>query len=213
MTFNLIDLALGCILVLSLFFSRGLNCIKEIVRLVGILFTTVVALHYYIPLGKFLKEKHIIYEPLNFLMAFAILTAMMILLFAVISEGWLVILKIELPAGLNKAGSYLFSILRTYFVFALIYVGLLIVGGDLARDARLSLSQRFIGKASLWVYQGFFDNVVKKALPNEEIQQNVVDLILNQKTKKEKPTPHFDIETYDSSFFNAEITNSEVIKP
>ena len=187
MTFNIIDLALGCILALSVCFSRGLSFLKELIKSFGALLATVITLHYFIPLGNFLKHQQVIFEPLNYLMAFIVLTAFVIFLFALVAEGWLVILKIELPPQLDRWGSWIFSLIRIYMVFGLIYVAVLVSSGSVSQLARGSFSSASVGQISLWIYQGFFEKVVKNILPNEAIRQEVVDLIVGHQAEKEKP--------------------------
>ena len=187
MTFNLIDVTLGCILILSLIVSRGLSFIKELIKFIGVLLATIITLHYYIPFGEYLKFKQLIPEPLNYLMAFIISIAFIVLVFALLSEGWILIIKFELPSSIEKVASWIFSFLRTYFVFGLIYVALLVTGGTVEREARNSYSQVILGSASVWVYQGFFSGVVKFFSPDEVAREDVVNFILGQEPQKKLP--------------------------
>lgn len=186
MTLTLIDIGFLCVLLFSLYFSQGAHFIKESVKLVGVWLSTFVALHYYISVSQILKNNHFFSEPLPELMAFILLVLIVIFIFSLIGDGWYLLLKFNCPLRLERLLNTAVSLIRTYLVFGLIFVALLITDGAVAKQARHSLSRYVVGFVSVGIYQNIYNDIVVRISPKEEINQEVIDIIFFQ-DEEEKP--------------------------
>jgi uncharacterized membrane protein required for colicin V production len=180
MTLTLVDIAFFCILAFSIYFGHKTLFIKESIKLVGTWLATFIALHYYITVSEILKHNHYFSEPAPELLAYILLTVIIVYIFLLIGDGWYVMLKFELPARLERLGGLAVSIIRTYLVFGLIFVALLISGGQLAKEARHSLSRLIVGFISVGIYQNFYNDIVVKIVPQEPLNQKVIDMVFEE---------------------------------
>lgn len=184
--FPWVDIVMILTIGAGIYFGRKSQLLSELFRLVGMILATFISLHYYVSLAKVLNDYHIVPPAFTNIFAFCFLIFVILAIFAMLCEGWLMIFDIELDPLVNQWGGLVFSLIRTYFICGLMFVGLLVIGyGPITEHAKQSASRFLFQNTSVGLYKGFYYGFVQALFPKEHINQEVVQLVSDQKEKKE----------------------------
>jgi uncharacterized membrane protein required for colicin V production len=187
MSFILIDLLMVLIFVQIFFVWNKNDFISEVFRFFGVLCATFVSLHYYVGFGEFLHHNLLVENYLQEFIAYAVLAGLVLLVFALLREGWLIILNVKLPSTIDRWASSVLSIVRLYFLCGLVFLGLIVLGNaDLTQAARYSISGLFLKRTAVGLYQAIYSGIAVKIFPGEMLNEKVVNLIRD--IKESEPT-------------------------
>ena len=154
MVFNLIDILMVVIVVLSIFLSLKRHYITGAINLIGIVFATFLTAHYYVRFGYLLNDKFYVPEKFAFRLSFIVIACLILVVFRLVQEGWQVLVKIEKSNAFEKLVGFVVAVFKTYFICGLIFLGLLIVGtNSIYKNAKTSVSARIFLNTSVDIYK------------------------------------------------------------
>src|SRR3990167_12283 len=168
-TINFIDIVMGLILLRCIYAGSTAGLVIEFFKLLGMLFATFITLHYFTPFGEFLNR--MVFIPLNFtdVISFVTLWILVVLVFKVIRDGWMLLIKTEAQEAFNKIGGALTGIFRGGLVCGVATLMLFFAGNNyLIKSVNLSFSGVYLTHFSTAVYESTFDNFVAKFFPKEK---------------------------------------------
>lgn len=184
MVFSWVDLIMPLVVLRCVLTGRKSGLIVEAFKLAGILFATFITLHYYSSFSIFLDKNLSLHESIRDVYAFGLLAVCTHLLFSLIREGWLIILKIDLPILVDQWGGLILSAVRSYLICGLIFLALLTVKDDRIQfSTKNSLSAFFLQKISLKIYHKCYFGFVHNFFPNEPVNEEAFKLIMKKKEK------------------------------
>ena len=184
MPLSWVDIIMPLVMLRCLLTGRKSGLIVEAFKLAGILCGTFITLHYYSSFGNFLDQNLSLYKSMRDVYAFGLLAIGVHLLFSLIREGWLIILKIEMPAFLDRLGGVILSGIRAYLICGLIFLALLTVKDDhIQSSAKNSFSALFLEKTSIGIYHNFYFGFIHNFFPNEPVNKEVSKLVTQEKGK------------------------------
>lgn len=184
MVFSWVDLLMPLVVWRCVFTGRKSGLIVEAFKLLGILLGTFVTLHYYSSFSNFLDKNLSLHESIRDVYAFGLLAVCTHLLFSLIREGWLTILKIDLPILVDQWGGFILSAVRSYLICGLIFLALLTVKDDRIQfSTKNSLSAFFFKKTSLKIYHKAYFGFIHNLFPSEPINEEAFKLIMEKKEK------------------------------
>ena len=182
MSFSWIDILMISIIGLGIYYGLRSNFLTEIFRLMGVSLATCVTLHYYSALAKFSKNYPIVPDGFHDIFAFCLLVFTILTIFSLFTEGWQIILELKFDPLLNKWGGFAFSLVRTYLLAGLVFLGLLVVGHPtLTKQTKESFSQVVFKNTSIGLYKSFYFGFLKPFFPNEHINEDVTNLVEKEK--------------------------------
>ena len=120
-----IDILMLAIFAFGLYKAWSGKLFLEILKMVGALVATFVTLHYYISLGDLVGMKAFLSPAVSELLAYVTLAVVVYFLFNIISEAWIIVLKVEIPREIDQWGSAVVSAVRLYLFCGLVFLALL----------------------------------------------------------------------------------------
>lgn len=175
---NLLDVLMLCIIVRGYYVGSRTGLLAETFRLVSVICSTFIVVHYYPALAQFLREKLFISERVYEFVAFVLWVAIAFGLFFFIREGWLLLFKVERKSVFNKWTGGILSLVTSYFLCGLIFLAFVFLNNDFVRQqVDSSLSRVVWNKTSGNVYKAFYGAVVRPFFPGERPNPQVMKLI------------------------------------
>ncbi len=177
LNFNILDILVLVVFVRGFYVGRRGGFISELLKLVGIVFSTFVILHYYSALGLFLRERFFIPAAVSDFAAFAVLTVTAMIVFFLIREGWLIVFKIEVKSAINKWGGSLLSLATSLLICSLLLLTLTLLNNSyIDQHLRDSLSRFLLKSPSVTVYKACHKMLVYPFFPEEPVNAQAVKL-------------------------------------
>jgi len=174
-SFNWVDIVIFIVIARYLYIAKKCELIPEFFKLMGILFATFLGIHYYIGLGKFLKEFALISETFSDFIAFLIISILVIVIFILVREGWVIILKMKMHSLFDRFLGLGLLLIRCYLICGMILFSLMLIREKrVLKSAETSLSSIFFRNTSVNVYKVFYGNIVEKFFPDESINKKAV---------------------------------------
>ena len=175
---NLLDALMLCVIVRGYYVGSRTGLIAETFRLLSVLFSTFIAVHYYPVLAQFLREQLFISEKVCEFVAFVLWVAVAFVIFFFIREGWLLLFRVERKTGFNRWTGAILSLVTSYFVCGLVFLAFVLLNNDFARQqVDSSLSRVVLDKTSGNVYKAFYGTIVHPFFPGEQRNPRVMKLI------------------------------------
>lgn len=177
--FNWIDIVvLALILIMSYRgFKKGF--IVEIFKLLGIVLSIYVSLHYFSRAGDFLQQRFPIVKLVHWdFICFTILAVMGCLAMAAARDIFCRFVKVEAASGLNKWGGMLAGFSRGCLTASML---LLLLYFSTAAYLKESVKKSYLGSQSVVtdvkVYEFIFNNIVSKFSPGDKLNQGVYEVL------------------------------------
>jgi uncharacterized membrane protein required for colicin V production len=169
-SFNWVDLLIAVILLRVVFIGIQTGIVVELFKLLGVLLTAFVCLHYYSYVGIFLQR--ITKAPAGLMtpIAFVLLWAVMFLVCWLIREGLLIVFTIEAQSLVDKWGGAFLGLGR-FFVVASMVIFLFLSTGDKYFEKMVvrSFSQKYVLPVAPGFYSGVCDGFLIKVFPGEKM--------------------------------------------
>ena len=166
---NFVDILVGCVMIWCLYIGVTKGVVAEIFRLVGIFFSTFVALHYYVALANFLDGVVILPMSVNLLLSFSFLWVVTVIIFKFIREGCMFILNVKPHPIINRWGGAFVALVRGPLVCGLMFCFIFMSGNKFLSDkAKKSFSGFYVIDLSPGIYGVVFDKVIGKLFPSEK---------------------------------------------
>ena len=173
-----IDILMLIIFAVGLYRAWSGKLFLEIFKMFGVLLSTFVTLHYYIALGDLLGAKAFLSSEVSELLAYVALAVVVYVLFNLISEAWIIVLKVEIPREIDQWGSAVVSAVRLYFFCGLVFFGFVASHQPfLTKGANSALTQCFFKRVSVGTYKNLYALFVAPYFKGEEPNKKVLDLI------------------------------------
>lgn len=178
MPLSWVDIIMPLVILRCALTGKKSGLIVESFKLAGIWFATFITLHYYKGLSDWLHQNLSLHESIKDAYAFGLLAICVHLLFSLIREGWLIILKIEMPPVVDQWGGLTLSLIRGYLICGLILLALTEVKDkNIQTSAKHSLSVFVFKDTSTGVYRNFYFGVIHQFFPKEPLNENVFKLM------------------------------------
>jgi hypothetical protein len=168
--FNWVDLFISSVLIRVLYIGFKNGFVVEFFKILTTLFAIFITLHYYSGLSRFL------YPHLQFLgdildfFVFGFLWLLVIIIFKLVRDGLMLILRIEANAALEKWGGLLLAVVRGALVCSLFFLLLNCWGGEyMDRNLKGSFIRPHIGHLALDVYRWSYGAMINKLFPEEKL--------------------------------------------
>jgi uncharacterized membrane protein required for colicin V production len=173
---NWVDVFILCVIARGIYIGLHSNLFAELFKALGVFFATFVTLHYYSFLSGYIKDYFRKFDIFPDFLAFILIALLITVVFYVMKEGWQFILKIAFPKKIELWGGFIFSLLKTYLLCGLIILSFLVSGNPtLSKSARASVSNQFLHTTSLDIYESLFKGFVQNWLPNEKINETLMN--------------------------------------
>ncbi len=176
-SFNWVDIILICVFLRGIYVAQKSGLLAEIFKLIGVFFAALLSCHYYERFGIFLHKKIALPEATGEVLSFSLLAIIIILVFALIREAWLVILKLEVKNFVNEWVSLAASILHCVLLSGLVVIALIVGGNKFVSDsAKFSFTGGFFKDTVITVYRGCYEGVLKTLFPEEPVNSKLLRL-------------------------------------
>ncbi len=174
---NWVDLLIFFISMRIIYIGTKNGFVIEFFKWLGILFTIFITFHYYSELAKLLQSRLPISESIAQSLCFGLLWALLSLIFKLIREGLMLMLKMEAHPLLDKWGGLLVSILRSILIGSLVLVFLRVLGVEyITKNVKKSFVNSYLFDISPKVYEAGYDGFINKFFPSEKLNLSVMKL-------------------------------------
>ena len=175
---NGVDLLMAIIIALVIYIRRGDGIVAELFKLIGVFFTILITLHYYVRFAGFLRAQFFGEEVKAEFFSFCLLSIPIFLTFTFFSNSWSLILRIKSFEVVDRWGNLILSLLRSYFICSMVFLALLITGSDyFVSRAKRSMSSAVFRNAAVEFYKVSYSNLIEKFFPGEQINEKVFRVI------------------------------------
>jgi uncharacterized membrane protein required for colicin V production len=176
--FNWVDILMGVILIRAVFVGAKRGIVIEAFKLVGIIFTVFITLHYYSGMSKLLQDKMHLPQGAGDLFSFSVLWGLINLVFKLIRDGFLMLFKMEAAHSiLDKWGGLFLAVLRGFLICSLAILCMRASTIEyLTKNLEKSLTASKLVGISPRVYESCYTNFVSKFFPTEELNKSVFKL-------------------------------------
>ena len=183
---NFIDAVMGLIIIRCIYSGATAGLVIEFFKLLGTIFATFITLHYFTAFAEFLTRMVSFPSNVAELIAFVVLWMIVVLIFKVVRDGWMLLIKTEAQESFNKAGGALTGIFRGVLVVGLTTLLLLLAGNKyLIKSIKTSFSGMYLSHFSISVYESCYDNFVNKFFPKEKKNFDALKITSRGSKKKE----------------------------
>ncbi|MFA5059025.1 MAG: CvpA family protein [Candidatus Omnitrophota bacterium] len=174
---NWIDILVGLIAVRIIYIGIKNGFVTELFKLLAVVSSIFISLHYYTKLADFLNEKiHLSLSVAEFI-AFGSLWVIVMVVFKFLRDGFLMLLHIEAHSVLDRWGGLVLSVVRALLLCSLTLLFLTVTGVEyFKKNIDKSLTGERLLSLSPKIYEVSFNGLVKKFFPDEEINGAALDL-------------------------------------
>lgn len=185
---NWIDIMMLCVMIRGLYVGAMQGAISELFKATGLFFSIFIASHYYTRVAEFLHEGLFIPLDLAHPWAFGALWIIVALIFRVVRDGWMIILKTDNKSAVGQCLGAVIGLLRSILICGLLFfLALLIPNQYLSRNVDHSVLGFYLLDLSPQVYKATFDKMISKLFPEEKENNKVFKVI--EKHRKSQPAP------------------------
>jgi len=165
---------MGCIALRCLYIGVTKGFVVEFFKLMGMVFASVVTLHYYIKIAQFLHPIIPIPFVYNEMIAFLFVWFVTVLIFKIIRDGLMILINIEAHPIINKAGGTAVSLIRAALVCSLTFSFIFVTGNKfLIKSARSSVSGYYLVELCPRIYWTTYSNFIEKLFPKDKKNRDV----------------------------------------
>lgn len=181
---NAVDLVMAIVIASVLVLGRKDGIITELFKLIGVLFSVFLTLHYYTRFADLLRAQYFEKDSSTEFLAFFLLAVPTLIATAFMSRGWAEILRIKTYEQIDRWGNVVLSLVRGYFLCGFLFLALFLSHHDLAMPtARASLSRALFQNAALGFYKATYSALIEKRFPREMINSHAFDLLNDAQAK------------------------------
>lgn len=188
---NWIDVLVAIIFIRIIYMGVKQGVVIEGFKLVGAFFALFITLHYFSGASKFLQDKMRLPEAAADFFSYAVLWALVILVFKFIRDGFTLLIKMEAThSTVDKVGGLILSVGRGLFLCSLTVLLLNVSAiGYFSRNLEKSIFGSKLAQIAPQVYESTYDGFVSKFFPSEELNKaafKLTDFSVKKETKKTK---------------------------
>lgn len=174
---NWVDILIAAITIRIIYIGIKNGFIVEFFKGIGVFFSIFITFHYYTGIAKILQSRLPISESIAQSLCFVLLWSLVSLIFKLIREGMMLMLKIQAHSLLDKWGGLLVSILRSILIGSLVLVFLHVLGVEyIIKNVRRSFINAYLFDIASKVYEASYDGFVDKFFPSEKLNLAVFKL-------------------------------------
>lgn len=171
---NWVDVVVLVIFLRIILIALNKGLMIEIFKMIGIICTIFVSLHYYINLSDFISSRSPLPSDFADFISFSCLSVFVLMSFKFFRDGILVLVKIHPLEALDRWGSVLLGMVRGVFVASLILIAIFISTIDyLQESVETSYSHRFFLGVAPRVYASIFEGMISRLSPGEELNSEI----------------------------------------
>ncbi len=168
---------MGCVVARAVYIGAKKGWGVEIFKLLGMVFATFITMHYYVRFGKFLHDFVLVPQSMQEFIGFIVLWFGVVIMFKVIRDGWLLVVKGKSSSPLPKIIGAVFGAARGILICGLIFVLIFLSRNTyLFESARKSFSGFHMSNFSSNLYDVAYESVVKKIFSAEKKNEKVFQL-------------------------------------
>ncbi len=185
---NWIDFIVVSILLRVLYVGGKNGFIVELFKLIGIIFTTYVSLHYYVKLSDFIIQRlskvQVPTELLHFFV-FILLVAVSYSFFVLVRRAFCNLVKMEAAPILSKWGGVFLGVGRGVLTSSLVMLVLLISTTPyLNTSVRKSYSGRCLFNVAVKTYSAIWNGLMSKFMTGEKFNGSIPKILPDDSAKK-----------------------------
>ncbi|HOW35867.1 MAG TPA: CvpA family protein [Candidatus Omnitrophota bacterium] len=167
---NWIDILVAAIIIRIIYvgFKRGF--VVELFKLIGVVLAVFVTLHYFSTFSQSLQDSAHFPAGIANIVAYGMLWGAVILVFKLVRDGLLVLLKIEAHSALDKWGGVILAAGRSVLLASLTLLFLSAATiGYFTKNLEKSLVSSRVVRVAPGLYEGIYDGIVVKFFPEEKL--------------------------------------------
>ncbi len=172
---NWLDLLMILVIIGIIYLGAVSGFVVELFKIFGICFATVVSLHFYVRAAEFLNGFIALPSQLGEIASFIIIAVVIILLFRLVGQGWLLILKVEAKAGFSQWGGGCVAFLSSLLICGLLFFGMLLIENEtLNKFVKQSVTGHYLFDLSPNVYKTSYEKLIVPFFPDEALNQKAL---------------------------------------
>ena len=125
---NWLDLVMIIVMASAIFRGAVQGFVVELFKILGVFVSTVFSLHFYVRAADYLKHSFSVPVKLGEIASFVIIAVFIILLFRLVGQGWLLILKVDAKAGFSPCGVGFLAFISSMMLCCLLFFGMVLFG-------------------------------------------------------------------------------------
>ncbi len=177
-SFNWLDLLMIIVMIGTVFRGAVQGFVVEFFRILSTVFATILVLHFYARSAELLNDSVALPYKAGEVLSFILIWVLTILIFRLIREGWLLVLKSEAKSGFSQWLGGFVAIIRSGLICGLLFFLIFLFGNaTLDTFAEKSATGFYLRDLSLQVYRASYDGVISKFFPDEVVNKKAFKTI------------------------------------
>lgn len=167
---NWVDILVAAIVIRIIYIGIKRGFVVELFKLIGVLSAVFVTLHYFSSFSQLLQDNAHLPLGMANIVAYGTLWGVVVLVFKLVRDGVLVLLKIEAHSGFDKWGGMVLAAGRAVLLssLTLLFLSAATVG-YFTKNLEKSLMASRVIRVAPGIYEGLYDGVVSKFFPDEKL--------------------------------------------
>ncbi len=168
---NWIDLLVCGIFVRIIYAGMKAGLAAEFIKLMGLVFGSIIALHYYVSLNQVFGMP----PEFGYVFFFALLLTVFISSFKFVRDGLFILIRPEAHPLVDKWGSLLIAVFRGLLACSLIVIFLRLTGiSYIQRMTTSAITGNIAARFAPSIYENTYEGMLKKLFPTERLNKHAL---------------------------------------
>lgn len=184
---NWLDVLTIFVIIAILYRGAVQGFVVELFKICGAFLATVIALHYYGRAAEALYQTSALPIKWGETISFILIVILVILVFKLVREGWLLILKVEAKGAFSQWGGGFVAFFRSFLMCGLLFFMIALPDiKTINAFSKSSLTGHYFRDLSPTVYKASFDGVIQKFFPDEVFNEKALKIFEKEPALQKK---------------------------
>jgi uncharacterized membrane protein required for colicin V production len=184
-SFNWLDLLMVIVMIGAVLRGTVQGFVGELFKLLGLICATIFALHFYVRAAEAFRRSFLLSVKFGEVLSFVLISVLVILIFKLIREGWLLILKVDTKSSFSQWLGGFVAIFNALLICGLLFFFISLFKNDaLNIFAEKSVKGVYLRDLSPRIYKASYHGALYKFFPDEVINEKALRILKKESVLK-----------------------------
>jgi uncharacterized membrane protein required for colicin V production len=184
-SFNWLDLLMVIVMIGAVLRGTVQGFVGELFKLLGLICATIFALHFYVRAAEAFRRSFLLSVKFGEVLSFVLISVLVILIFKLIREGWLLILKVDTKSSFSQWLGGFVAIFNALLICGLLFFFISLFKNDaLNIFAEKSVTGVYLRDLSPRIYKASYHGALYKFFPDEVINEKALRILKKESVLK-----------------------------
>ncbi len=184
-SFNWLDLLMVIVMIGAVLRGTVQGFVGELFKLLGMICATIFALHFYVRAAEAFQRSFLLSAKFGEVLSFVLISILVILIFKLIREGWLLILKVDTKSSFSQWLGGFVAIFNALLICSLLFFFISLFKNEaLNVFAEKSATGVYLRDLSPRIYKAAYHGALYKFFPDEVINEKALRILKKESVLK-----------------------------